>query len=66
MLQDVKVYSAAFFGLSFPGLDLVINSLGPLLDALLVLAQVGVAAVTILYILAKRKKLLEENQKDDE
>lgn len=66
-MQDLKVYSAAIFGFSLPGANLLMQNIGPVLNTLVLLGQVGVAAVTILYIYTKWKKLRSsKNDNDDE
>ena len=59
-MQDGKVYSAAIFGFSIPGMNLFVHNLEPVLNALVLLGQIGVAVVTILYIYSKWKKLRKE------
>jgi hypothetical protein len=53
MNEQLRVYSAACLGFITPFLDGLLNIAEPLLKVLLLLGQVGVAAVTILYILRK-------------
>lgn len=65
-MQDGKVYSAAFFGFSIPGMNLFINNLEPVLKALVLLGQTGVAAVTILYIYSKWKKSQRDTSKPED
>lgn len=52
MNDNIRVGIAAFFGAGSPATSWFLN-LGPALDVLLTIGQVGVAAVTILYILRK-------------
>lgn len=54
MSDNVRVAVAAVFGAGSPATNWFLN-LGPVLDVLLTIGQVGVAVVTILYILRKRK-----------
>lgn len=64
-MQDIKVYAAAILGIGTPGVSGFFQSMGPWLEALVRLGQVGVAVVTILYILRKWKNL-RKSKKDDE
>lgn len=65
MIQDAKVYSAALFGFSIPGMNWFVHTLEPVLNAMVMLGQVGVAVVTILYIYSKWKKLRDDTSKDE-
>jgi hypothetical protein len=49
----VKVKCAAVVGIASPWLAEILAKAGPVLDVAIKLGQVGVAAVTILYIWAK-------------
>lgn len=62
-MQDIKVYAAAILGIGTPGVNGWLENIGPIFEALVHLGQVGVAVVTILYILRKWKNL--KNKKDD-
>lgn len=53
--NDFKVSAAAFTGLVSPNLTWLLD-LEPTLKALLLLAQIGVAVATFLYVLAKWRK----------
>lgn len=64
MIKEVKVYAAAFFGFGFPGLNVFLQNIEPLLKALVLIGQIGVAAVTVVYIYSKWKS--HRNEKDDE
>lgn len=59
-MQDAKVYSAAIFGFGIPGMNLFFHNLEPLLNSMVLIGQVGVAAVTILYIFSKWKNLRKD------
>lgn len=63
-IRDAKVYAAATFGFGFPGLNVFLENIEPLLKALVLLGQIGVAAVTVVYIYSKWKS--HRNEKDDE
>lgn len=52
----VKVKCAAVIGVASPWLTDLLTKSGPVLDAAIKLGQVGVAAVTILYIWAKWRR----------
>ena len=54
-MQDSKVYTASVLGLGAPVVNLVLTNLEPVLKALVLLGQFGVAVVTILYIYSKWK-----------
>lgn len=64
--EQVKVYTAALFGFSFPSVNLLLHNLSDLLNALVLLGQVGVAAVTILYIFAKWKNIRKGKDEENE
>ena len=64
-MNDVKVYGAALFGFSVPGMILFFENVEPLLKALVLLGQAGVAAATVLYILAKIKHLRNSDKNDE-
>lgn len=64
-IRDTKVYAAALFGFSFPGLNVFLENIEPLLKALVLVGQFGVAAITVLYIYSKWKSHRNE-EKDDE
>lgn len=52
----VKVKVAAVIGVTVPWLAELFDKVGPLLDGLIKVGQLGVAVVTILYIWAKWRK----------
>ena len=54
MNDNFRVGIAAFFGAGSPAASWFLN-LGPFLDVLVTVGQLGVALVTILYILRKLK-----------
>lgn len=56
MSDNVRVAVAAVFGAGSPATNWFLN-LGPVLDILLTIGQVGVAVVTMLYILRKWRDL---------
>lgn len=64
-MQDAKVYTAAILGIGTPGFNGFLQSVGPWIEALIHLGQVGVAVVTILYILRKWKNLKKDKKEDD-
>lgn len=53
MKEQLKVYSAAVVGLVTPTLQGIFDFAEPILKLFLLFGQVGVAAVTILYIVQK-------------
>lgn len=59
-MKDLKVYSAAIFGLGLPGLNLFFQSWEPVLKGFVLVGQFGVAVVTILYVYRKWKKLRDK------
>ena len=63
MKDNFQVSLAALFGFGSPGLNLVLDVVNPLLQALLLLGQVGVAAVTIWFIYRKAKNVTPKRRK---
>jgi hypothetical protein len=61
-MPDIKVYGAGFGGLLATSFG--IDNLGAVLDLVIKLMQIGVAAVTILYIYSKWKAM-RASKKDD-
>lgn len=53
MKEQLKVYSAALLGVSSPASSAFFNFVEPILQVVLLAGQIGVAAVTILYIVRK-------------
>lgn len=53
--EPFKIYSAALCGFSIPGMNLFLENLEPILKALVLAGQFGVAVMTILYIYSKWK-----------
>lgn len=53
MNEQIKVYSAALLGVTTPFFDRCLGVMEPILKLLLLVGQIGVATVTILYILRK-------------
>lgn len=62
MKEQLKVYSAAILGFSTPAMNWAINIAEPLLKLLLLLGQIGVAGVTILYIVQKWRNARNKNK----
>lgn len=56
----VKVKVAAVVGVGVPWLAELFVKLGPIIDFLIKLGQLGVAAATIVYIIAKWRKVRKE------
>ncbi len=52
-----KVKSAAMIGLAAPGVNLFLRNLEPVLNTLILAGQIGVSAVTIIYIYKKWKHI---------
>ena len=65
-MNDGKVYGMAILGTAATSVDSLISNLGPLLDILVRLGQIGVAAVTILYIYSKWKAIRASKKDDNE
>lgn len=59
-MDDIKVYSAAAFGVGFPGVNLLLQDWEPILKAAVLLGQFGVAVVTILYVYRKWRKMRDK------
>lgn len=57
MPEWVKIKTAAIIGVTVPWITELFAKAGPVLDALIKVGQVGVAVATILYILAKWRKV---------
>lgn len=55
MSDNLKVGVASFFGTATPAVSWFLENAEPVLQVMLVAGQVGVAAVTILYIVRKWK-----------
>lgn len=55
MKDNFQVSFAAMLGLGSPGLNLVLDIVNPVLQALFTVGQIGVAIVTIIYIYRKWK-----------
>jgi len=53
----LKVKLAAVLGIGSPWLLSLVDKFGPVLDVIIKLGQVGVAAITIIYIFTKWRKL---------
>lgn len=62
MRDNIRVAVAAVFGAGSPAANWFVN-LGPLLDVLLTAGQVGVAVVTMLYIVRKWRALKSKAKK---
>lgn len=62
MKEHLKVYSAALLGFSSPAVNLVVDAIEPILRVLLLLGQVGVAVVTILYIVQKLRNARDKRK----
>lgn len=52
-----KVKSAAMIGIAAPGVNLFLRNLEPVLNAIILVGQIGVSTVTILYIYKKWKQI---------
>lgn len=63
MREQLRVYSAAVVGLITPTLHGIFNFAEPILKLILLLGQVGVTAVTILYIVQKWRNARNKNRK---
>lgn len=61
--ENLQVSLAAFLGIGSPGLNLVIDTVEPVLRAALLLGQFGVAIVTILYIYRKWKQAAKKTRR---
>lgn len=57
-----KVKIAAVIGVTVPWLTSLFETAGPVLDLVIKLGQVGVAVATILYILAKWRKVRKNSE----
>lgn len=55
MKENLQVSFAAMLGLGSPGLNLFLDTVNPLLHALLTAGQIGVAIATVFYIYRKWK-----------
>jgi hypothetical protein len=55
MKEHFQVSFAAMLGIGSPGLNLVLDVVNPVLQALLTVGQIGVAIATVLYIYRKWK-----------
>jgi len=66
MRVDLKVYSASLVGTGAPVVNLIFDNLEPLLKALVLMGQAGVAFVTILYIYSKWKNSRKGPPKDND
>ena len=62
MPEWVKVKVAAVIGVTVPWLTGIFEKAGPVLDLVIKLGQVGVAVATILYILAKWRKVRKDSE----
>lgn len=62
-MTDIKVFSAAAFGFGLPGVNLFLQSWEPIIKDLVLLGQFGVAVATIVYIMAKWRKLSPRRRK---
>lgn len=66
MKDNFQVSLAAMLGLGSPGLNLVLDIVNPVLQALFTVGQIGVAIVTIVYIYRKAKNILPKRRKKKE
>lgn len=60
MKDNFQVSLAATLGIGSSGLNQVLDVVNPLLQALLLLGQIGVAAVTVWFIYRKAKNTLKK------
>jgi len=65
MKEQLKVYSAALLGFGAPATNWFVEVAEPLLKLLLLVGQIGVAVVTILYIVQKWRNAKSKNRNDE-
>jgi len=64
MFDNIKVSGAALLGFGSPLANIFIDTSMPFLNALVLVGQISVAAVTTWYIFRKAQALHRDNKKD--